>query len=433
MVRSTPNFWLYVATTLIVPNIVAEAINLDRIHLQVQTDRSPLSYTVNEPMRFTIDVDLAGQQIPAGFQIVWDRTGDDGESVSGSAALSELPVNFTTSLSRPGFVRLKVKLLDGQGETLKQQVGKRQRSIAFDGGAGVDWGEIMPALDPPAKFEEFWERQRKRLADTPMKVDMQKVESMRPGVDTYAISVDCPGPRPVTGFLTMPSGAEKGSLPARLMYFGYGVEKQYPHAGSDDHIVFAVNAHGYPLDRDESYYDKEFRREIGSRGKSYALDPVQNQDPEQSYFNGMALRVLRSIEFVKTLEQWDGETLVVGGRSQGGLQAVWGAALDHDVTLCETSITWCTNMAGNTQDGRLPGWHPEWVPALGYYDTVNHAPYIRCPVVIPRAGLGDYTCPPSGLAAFYSTLNVPKEITWVQGSTHSHVPANAETFQFQDR
>jgi cephalosporin-C deacetylase-like acetyl esterase len=218
-----------------------------------------------------------------------------------------------------------------------------------------------------------------------------------------------------------------------LNFFGYGVEKQYPHSGSDDEIVFAVNAHGYELDRDESYYKNEFRHGIGSGGKSYGLDPRQNRDAEESYFNGMALRVMRAIEFVKSLEPWNGRELVVNGRSQGGLQAVWGAAQDHDVTLCETSITWCTNMAGASKDGRLPGWHPEWVEALGYYDTINHARYIQCPVKMARAGLGDYTCPPSGLAALYMTFAVPKEITWVQGSTHSYVPPNPEKCTVNDR
>ena len=39
-----------------------------------------------------------------------------------------------------------------------------------------------------------------------------------------------------------------------------------------------------------------------------------------------------------------------------------------------------------------------------------------------RAGLGDYTCPPSGLAAYYNAVKTPKSILWVQGSTHGLVP-----------
>ena len=41
---------------------------------------------------------------------------------------------------------------------------------------------------------------------------------------------------------------------------------------------------------------------------------------------------------------------------------------------------------------------------------------------ITRAGLGDYTCPPSGLAVYYNAITAPKRILWVQGSEHGLVP-----------
>ncbi len=41
---------------------------------------------------------------------------------------------------------------------------------------------------------------------------------------------------------------------------------------------------------------------------------------------------------------------------------------------------------------------------------------------ITRAGLGDYTCPPSGLAAYYNAISAPKSILWVQGSRHGYIP-----------
>ena len=40
-----------------------------------------------------------------------------------------------------------------------------------------------------------------------------------------------------------------------------------------------------------------------------------------------ALRVMRSLQFVKSLPQWDGKNLQANGGSQGGLQTVWAAAL----------------------------------------------------------------------------------------------------------
>ena len=43
-------------------------------------------------------------------------------------------------------------------------------------------------------------------------------------------------------------------------------------------------------------------------------------------------------------------------------------------------------------------------------------------VEITRAGLGDYCCPPTGLAKMWNNMTCPKKILWVQGSTHGYVP-----------
>ena len=154
----------------------------------------------------------------------------------------------------------------------------------------------------------------------------------------------------------------------------------------------------------------------GTKGVSfyYAFDPIQNANPETAYFNGMVFRVMRSLQFVKSLPQWDGKQLTVQGTSQGGLQTIWAAGLDHDVTCALPGFIWCCDFGG-AKVGRIKGWQPEWVPALGYFDAVNHAKRITCPVNITGAGLGDYTCPPSGLTVLYNVIKTPKKIRYAQG------------------
>ena len=188
-----------------------------------------------------------------------------------------------------------------------------------------------------------------------------------------------------------------------------------------------MNAHGFKLNQPKEYYDN-FTNEIKSNGQIYAFDPKQNSNPETAYFNGMAMRVMRSLEFLKSLPQWDGKNLTAAGGSQGGLQTVWAAGLDSDVTLAKPDIPWCSDMKGDSK-GRIRGWFPPYVDALGYYDTINHAKRIKCPVEITRAGLGDYTCPPSGVAILYNNIKSPKKIRWFQGSTHGYVPPNPQIIE----
>ena len=112
-----------------------------------------------------------------------------------------------------------------------------------------------------------------------------------------------------------------------------------------------INAHGMKLPAfgaDDGYY-KALGWEIKSNGKSYAFDPEQNKDPEVAYFNGMVLRVMRALQYLKTLPEWNGKDLRARGGSQGGLQTIWAAGCGEGVTQADSGITWCCDMANNTR------------------------------------------------------------------------------------
>ena len=82
-------------------------------------------------------------------------------------------------------------------------------------------------------------------------------------------------------------------------------------------------------------------------------------------------------------------------------------------------------MGGNATMGRIKKtWGVEWTPAMGYFDPINLCRRIprTCKVTITRAGLGDYTCPPSGVAILYNNMTCPKQINWMQNSTHGYLP-----------
>ena len=140
----------------------------------------------------------------------------------------------------------------------------------------------------------------------------------------------------------------------------------------------------------------------------------------------MTLRVLRALEFIKAQPEWDGRTLVVVGGSQGAFQALLAAALDPDVSQCVAAKPWLCDLGGVTL-GRLKGWRPDHTPALDYFDPVHHARRIRCETLL-SIGLGDYVCPPSGVAVLFNNIpaDVPKRLEYRPGETHSHTPPGAE-------
>lgn len=411
--------------------VEAAALNPDNVRVIGTTDKNPLEYAPGEIMTFTITTDFGGQKPTQDYFLAWTRSGDDGKTESGRVKVTDQPLVIQTSLDQPGFVRIVAKLRDSNDKGLytKGLWGGRT-SVSFEGGAAVQPETLTAGTAEPDDFDAFWQKQKARLAAVPLKYEMKRIEpkpGYTPKTEVYAVTIDCAGPRPVTGYLTIPVGAAEKSLPAQASYFGYGVSAQRPPMdGPEGRINFMVNAHGFLLNQPDSYYS-DFSRQIQSNGHGYALDPKQNADPETAYFNGMAFRVMRSLEFLKQLPQWNGKDLIVSGGSQGGLQTIWAAGLDPDVSLARTYIPWCCDMNGSSL-GRLNGWHPEFVKALEYYDPVNHAKRITCPVVITRAGLGDYTCPPSGVAVLYNVIKTPKKISWYQGSTHGFIPKDPQIF-----
>lgn len=403
-----------------------------KLHGKVMPDK--INFAPGEEMTFIISVDSGNQSISRPYYFDWIRTGDDGNTLKGKNEITPgKNVIIKTAMNIPGFVCIKGALVDRQGRSIMGNIkewGKNVRKpITFNGGAGVAIDKLAQAVPEPDDFDAYWAEQKKLLDAIPLVSRMEKINAPGAKVDIYAVSIDCAGSRPVTGYMTIPAGAKDKSLPATVCYQGYGTNIQSPPSGGSGSMInFTINAHGFDLGKDNAYYD-EFFKNIKSNGKSYAFDPIENSKPETAYFNGMALRVMRSLQFVKSLPQWNG-TLTVTGGSQGGLQTIWAAGLDHDVTMAVLYIPWCCDLGGSTV-GRLRGWCPEWVPALGYFDAVNHAKRIKCPVNITRAGLGDYTCPPSGVTILYNAIKSPKKIHYVQGSTHGVVPENPQTMNLE--
>lgn len=417
--------WSGVLLTALVAMLTGAAeIEADKCLMVGNSERNPLEYRVGDELKFTIDLKYGGTPYTTDdYVVIWKRSGDDGILRIGHLKVDQLPYTFTDKFTKPGFIRYRAELHKrGGGKTV---VGKlpngRKRGIFFDGSAGANVRELKPQPEP-ADFDEFWESQRTRLAKVPMKVTMQKVKIINGGkAEVYSVQVSCAGARPVTGYLYMPTDRSR-KYPARVRFYGWSKDPkavQKPFKGANlEEIQFSINAHGYELNQTVAYYEKYFKK-ISSNGKDYAFDPIQNADRLTAYFNGMALRVMRALEFVKTLPEWDGRNLIVSGGSQAGLQSLWAAGLDKDVTAVEIWKPWCCDLAGHAKALRMPStFAPAYTPALDYYDGAFHAKRIKCPVDIKIAGLGDFVCPPAGMMAMFNNLQVPATIRFYQGEGH---------------
>lgn len=433
--------------------LLSSAGVLDKAWIKGTTDKNPLSYRQGEEIVFTLELMEVEGDIPKGeYFLSWKRSDDYGKVESGEFPLANRPFTYKTSLDRPGFVRLEAYVIDKNRKRFEKKFtgdastpeGRRamnaferaRKNVFFDGGAGVEPERLTLSEDgEPRDFDEFWARQFARLDKVPIRDERVEVKCSNPKVRIFAVRIDCAGLRPVTGYLSTPKAVDEGkTFPCRLETHGYSGNTcvhNAPSRARDDEIVLNINAHGLKLTEfGATEADaKALAWEIRSYGSTYAFDAKQNADPEVAYFNGMVLRVKRALQYLKMAKGWNGKDLFASGASQGGLQTIWAAACGEGVTRADSGITWCCDMAMNNEriakKASGDGWYIRWVPGVAYYDAVVWAKRIpeSCRTNITRAGLGDYCCPPMGLAKLWNAIpGNNKSIHWVQGSEHGYVP-----------
>ena len=139
----------------------------------------------------------------------------------------------------------------------------------------------------------------------------------------------------------------------------------------------------------------------------------------------MILRAVRTMQFIKSLPEWDKKTLVTHGESQGGFQSLVAAVLTPETTFCLAMVPALSDHQGY-RIGYPNGWpnliavHPSIKKptqkhyqaidaAAPYFDCVNFARRAHCKTWI-STGLQDNVCPPTGVCAVYNVLPVEKQL-----------------------
>ena len=284
-------------------------------------------------------------------------------------------------------------------------------------GAIVAPEEFLPGFEEPADFRDFWAKQLKTLRKQKMRVKLTPVEV--PGEDAgkyvcYDLEIGCLDFRPVRGYLAMPKGARRRSLPIVIYAHSAGkltapytkstVKKAVSLAKSGSGaIALDINAHGMLNGQDEAYYEALQKELNGYSGWKV-------KDHETYYFRGMFLRMVRALDYLCSRKEWDRKRVLVTGGSQGGAQSAALAGLDPRVNMVVVDVPAMWDMGGMLK-GRTSCWSKplerEGIdsPAakiVPYYDAANMMRYYKGKLVV-NVGLIDLTCPP---ASVWSVFNI---------------------------
>ena len=426
-------------------------VNITNLLLKARTDKdNPIDYEEDEDVRFDFWLDGV-EAIPSEVRakqplyVVWTRTADDGVAVKGTNTIS-LAQGFsvTTRLGIPGIVKMAGDLVGSDYKKISyvNPSDGKTKYISFGGGAGVATEKMQLSSVEPADFDRFWREAKAKLATVPFNDSNVELVDVTPSnisnsYTIYAAKIPCFGPRPVTGWLTIPKNAKPGTLPIQATFEGYGCISAKPNPptyGAGKVMRLAINAHGYDLTGRDNQYYKDFNdyitktnRTFNGKTYGYALAPQDYDNPTNTYFYYMAMRVMRAYDYLKSRPEWDGTNVWASGGSQGGLQTMWAGGLVDGITKIEPSITWgCDIGCPWNGNGPYPSrtWGIPCVTNAFYFDSALHAKRVprTCIANITRLGMGDYTCPPRGVLLSYYNMKCKVSAKLVQGSDHGYVP-----------
>ncbi len=303
-------------------------------------------------------------------------------------------------------------------------------SVSLDGktyehhikvGFSVD--KIKPYTQEPQDFRSFWQKNVEELKQVPMSYTKELYKDYcTDKIDCYLVKlqIDKMG-HSMYGFLFYPKNAQPGKHPVVLCPPGAGIKtikdpmrnKYYAENGF---VRFEVEIHGLdPRIPSETF--GEISRAFNDRNGGYLANGLENKDIY--YMKHVYVGLVRCIDFLTSLPEWDGKNVAVQGGSQGGALAIIAAGLDSRVTQCVANHPALSDMAGYAAKGGTGGYphfcrqpqilsNKDCLNTLAYYDVVNFARYVKAPTYLTW-GYNDVTCPPTTSYAVWNTLKCTKE------------------------
>lgn len=303
-------------------------------------------------------------------------------------------------------------------------------SVSLDGktyehhikvGFSVD--KIKPYTQEPQDFRSFWQKNVEELKQVPMSYTKELYKDYcTDKIDCYLVKlqIDNMG-HSMYGFLFYPKNAQPGKHPVVLCPPGAGIKtikdpmrnKYYAENGF---VRFEVEIHGLdPRISSETF--GEISRAFNDRNGGYLANGLENKDIY--YMKHVYVGLVRCIDFLTSLPEWDGKNVAVQGGSQGGALAIIAAGLDSRVTQCVANHPALSDMAGYAVKGGTGGYphfcrqpqilsNKDCLNTLAYFDVVNFARYVKAPTYLTW-GYNDVTCPPTTSYAVWNTLKCTKE------------------------
>ena len=314
------------------------------------------------------------------------------------------------TMKKPGFLDLRLKAVVDE-KTYEHHVK-----------VGFSPEQLKPYTKNPTDFDAFWQKNlstaRKEVKSEKLIVKSEYVEKYSTDeVDCYLLKIKTDQRHCIYGYLTKPK--KSGRYPVVLCPPGAGIKTiKAPmnklYYAKNGFIRLEIEIHGLNPEMTEEQF-KEITAAFDYEN-GYVQNGLDNRD--NYYMKHVYTGCVRAIDYLCSLPEWDGQNVFVQGGSQGGALSLITAALDKRVTGCVANHPALSDVAGYAEQGRTGGWPhmnrlngmltPEKIQTLQYYDVVNFARRITCPVYLTW-GYNDNVCPPTTSYIVWNLITAPKD------------------------
>ncbi len=369
-------------------------------------DHADWLYKVGEKAKVEVSFYLYGmpQDVEVNYGIGQDMLPD---SSKGKVKLrnGRATIDMGT-MKKPGFLDLRLSAVVA-GKTYQHHVK-----------VGFSPEQLKPYTQDPADFDTFWQKNIEDARKTPVSVSSKRVAAYSTDdFDCYLLKLRTDNRHSIYGYLTKPKAS--GKYPVVLCPPGAGIKTikepmRNTYYAKNGFIRLEMEIHGLNPEMTEEQFKEISTAFSGENG--YVENGLDNRD--NYYMKHVYTACVRAIDYLTSLPEWDGRNVFVQGGSQGGALSIVTAALDKRVTACVANHPALSDMAGYAEKGRTGGWPhlnrenqmltPQKIETLRYYDVVNFARRLTCPVYLTW-GYNDNTCPPTTSYIVWNLITAPKE------------------------